>query len=620
MRKYCILYVVLFLIALGMVGCKDEYSEKPFSGETEVIEETEDDEKFTGEVIDLINEYDGEKIDESALKNPYYSKRLIVKGNGEKLDLTGYGAKVVICGPDNLYVLQFTAQDAAKAACEELAGRSDIEYCEPDQYTKITEEESSEPMSWGVHETGADVYAEHVKQRSENDKVIVAVVDTGVYKHPFLKNRIAPHGKDFVDDDFNPDDLHSHGTHVAGTIVDCTPNLNIQILPVRVLGADGFGSHFRVSLGIRYAVNQGADVINLSLVGGRNNIVDDAVLYARSRRCTVVVAAGNENEDTENYSPAHLENCIVVAAVDENLKKANFSNWGESIDIAAPGVNIVSCVPELSKGSVVGGTTTRKNGTSMATPHIAAFAAMIKMEKPTMSPDEVLEELQKHCVDLGDAGWDSYYGWGVPDFRRNTEPSEPPKKETVNVDAEEVYREVLQEYKAAAEHNFAGDLIEQGKYINGGAWNLSGDACIYDGYSIYYRMEDFTGDGNPELFISVNERELLDVYGMQNGKPVRVLNSNLSVAYRSRSYITKDKKIKNTAVGGALDTRIEYYKFSDAGTSLELEKQYIYNGWEGDTYTYIDSNHISTNISKEEYMHLYSEYDVDFESGWELLY
>lgn len=254
-----------------------------------------------------------------------------------------------------------------------------------------------------------------------NDNITVAVVDSGVYKHSFLKDRIADGGMDFVDNDMNPDDESRHGTHVEGTIVDCTPGLNVKILPVRVLGVDGRGSWLRISLGIRYAVNYGAQIMNLSLGGkGISQTVDNAVLYTINRGCTVVAAAGNDNSDIADYSIAHLDRCIVVAAVDEELKRADFQEWGsnlgQSIDIAAPGVNIVSCVPNRVGGFTIGGKKESAGGTSMATPHVSALAAMIKLKNPSLTPSGIEKEIVNRCVDLGEAGWDPYYGWGIPDF------------------------------------------------------------------------------------------------------------------------------------------------------------------------------------------------------------
>lgn len=645
MKKYRIVWIILLLVVfIGGVGygvlnyfsAGRGQKEEPYFDETIVVEKNSFDE-FASEIANLINEYDGSKIDEEAFSIPYYSRRLIVQGAGEELDLTLYGAKVVIQGPDDLYVMQFTTREAAEEACGRLQDVPNIEYCEPDQYAGSLESDGDyEAMSWGVNQIGADVYAKHIKGVT-NESITVAVVDSGVYKHSFLKDRIAVGGIDFVDNDMNPDDKNSHGTHVAGTIVDCTPGLNVKILPVRVLGADGFGSWLRISLGIRYSVSRGAQIVNLSLGNkgqkGISQTVDNAVLYAINRGCTVVAAAGNDGWDVEDCSIAHLDRCIVVSAVDSNLQKASFSNWGSSVDVAAPGVNIVSCIPNLTGGFTIGGTKIDKSGTSMATPHITALAAMVKLENPSFSPGEVEAEIINHCIDLGETGWDMYYGWGIPDFSDKTDDVKSDISETSDMTSDEqfieepvqiepmkVYQDVLAEYKMLAENNFDSSLKEQVRYANEGVWNFSGQ----DQYSVYYRLADLAGDGEPELLISINEKEtpynIVDIFGIKDGKLVAVIESHESVGYRSRYYITTDNRIKNVGSGGALNTVIIYYRLQAGSVISEMEDQYIYDGWDGDQYTHIDSGGVSESISEDEYMYFSSGEDVDFENEWTLLY
>lgn len=397
--------------------------EKPYEGET-MLTTTSSFDEFSKEVVDLVKRYDGNSIDSEAVSMPFYSRRLIVQGKGEALDLSSYGAKEVIQGIDYLYVMQFTTQETAKQACEVISNMEAVEYCEPDQYAEATEyEENIEHMSWGVSRIGADAYSERVKAMTDAE-ITVAVVDSGVYKHPFLKDRIVDGGRDFIDDDMKPDDEHSHGTHVAGTIVDCTSGLNVKILPVRVLGSDGKGSMLAISLGVRHAVDRGAKIINMSLSGLKNQTLDNAVIYAVSRGCTVVVTAGNDNISTENKTPAHLEECIVVSAINDQLEKADFSNWGESVDFAAPGVDILSCVPKFFLGIPYGDAKGIMSGTSMAAPHISALAAMIKLENPAMTAEEIQNVMKGYSIDLGETDWDPFYGWGMPDFSNEIESDE----------------------------------------------------------------------------------------------------------------------------------------------------------------------------------------------------
>lgn len=617
------LAVLMFLYLLKTKDNQTYYEEN-----TVIVKETFD--EFADEIIELVKRYD-QKVDEKMSQEPYGSRRLIVQGNERtRLDLVSYGADVAVQGPDDLYVLQFSDKEKAEEA-HVLLQKEDIEYCEPDIYAKAAEEAAAyKPMSWGAEEMNAHQYAKKVRENT-GEHMTVAVIDTGVYHHSFLAGRILEGGRDFIDGDYEAEDEKGHGTHVAGTIVDCTPGLNVKILPVRVLDRSGRGSALIINLGVRYAVQEGAQVLNLSLGGATNRTMDNAVFYAVNRGCTVVVAAGNEEQNTQEVSPAHLEECIVVSAIDGQKGKADFSNWGESVDFAAPGVGIVSCVPRLIWGLPFGETKSSYNGTSMATPHISAFAAMIKLEFPQLSPSEVYEKLKGMCVDLGDPGEDEYYGWGMPQFHETkeeelpelleTEPETEKKEETEQSNPMDGYGEVLEEYRWLAENHFAYYELQQDiRYANEGTANFGGKTA----YCVYYRLEDLAGDGESELLISVNEKgkafNIVDIFGKDHGKPVALIESNEAVGYRSTYYITTDHRVKNYSSGGALNTWTTYYTLPENSVVLVKDAEYAYDGWNGDQCTYTDSAGKSTAISKERYDAVSSDADVETESEWILLY
>lgn len=346
----------------------------------------------------------------AAADNDFYSSRLIVQASSP-IDLDRFNPSNYIVGPDNLYLVQFESSRAAEKAFKELANMQEVVYVEPDGYlgSGDYQEAATEPKSWGVKAIGADKLAEYVGSTT-NNSITVAVVDTGVSNHTFLDSRILSGGYDFVDNDKNPSDMHYHGTHVAGTIVDCTPGINVYILPVRVLDENGNGYSSMVGAGIRYAADHGAKVINLSLGGGHSNYVDSAVQYAINRGVCVVVAAGNDYGNTSDHCPAHITSAITVGAVDSNLQKAAFSNSGSSLDIVCPGVGIASCIP--------GGGYKTLDGTSMATPHAAAAVAMLRLLYPSKTPSEIESLLRSHTTDLGDSGWDVAYGSGLPNLKQ----------------------------------------------------------------------------------------------------------------------------------------------------------------------------------------------------------
>jgi Subtilase family len=249
--------------------------------------------------------------------------------------------------------------------------------------------------------------------------VVVAVVDTGVdYTHQDLDGQmwrntreIAGNGRDddgngYIDDvmgwdffsnDNNPMDITSatnmgHGTHVAGTIAAENNGMgitgvayNARIMAVRALGSSGSGSVTGIAQGIRYAADNGADVINLSLGGGYSTDIDTAVRYASSRGAVVVMAAGNDGL-SQPGSPARMATSvgIAVGAIDRNWNMASFSNRaGNTVMdyVVAPGVGILSTVP--------GNRYTSMNGTSMATPHVAGVVALMLSANPNLTPNQV---------------------------------------------------------------------------------------------------------------------------------------------------------------------------------------------------------------------------------------
>ena len=200
-------------------------------------------------------------------------------------------------------------------------------------------------------------------------------------------------GWDFVYNDANPDDVNGHGTHVAGTIAAemnasgaTGVAFDAMIMPVRVLGNSGSGSTRAVAEGIRYAVDNGADVINLSLGGGYSSSILSAIQYADRNGVFVVAAAGNDGASVASYPALHsgsLSNVISVGAHNSTGRIAGFSNddGGRAVQVDAPGVGIYSTLPNNRFGNY--------SGTSMAAPHVAGLAALIVSANPEISNSEL---------------------------------------------------------------------------------------------------------------------------------------------------------------------------------------------------------------------------------------
>ena len=369
-----------------------------------------------------------------------YTNRVVVRAEHE-YDFSQYKPIAILSDTEYKYILQFDSVDTTEKCLEDLQNKEGIVYAELDVVESLPDDECFDvetvsnyslraSNSWGVSEIEADRYAEYLANNF-NSHITVAVIDTGVKSVPFLSGRILGGGRDYVNGDNDPTDDQGHGTHVAGTIVDCTPNLNIDILPIKVLKPDweyrktskqwvlnGVGNASQIAAGIDYAVAQGVDVINLSLGGPHSQQKDEAINKAIKSGITVVVAAGNENDNTYNHCPAHNSDAIVVSAVNSSLNRSSFSNYGQAVDVAAPGENIKSCVIDGiydPNGNKYYTTEFESwNGTSMATPHISAAVAMIKYSGIAKSPSDVCSKLTSTCKDLGATGKDIYYGYGIP--------------------------------------------------------------------------------------------------------------------------------------------------------------------------------------------------------------
>jgi type VII secretion-associated serine protease mycosin len=263
-----------------------------------------------------------------------------------------------------------------------------------------------------------NVSFEDAWHQADGTGVTVAVIDTGVEaSHPDLAGQLLS-GRDYVggvDSGWTATDPNGHGTHVSGIIAARSGNgmgisgaaPGVKILPVRVLGADGIGSLADVAAGIRWAADNGAKVINLSLGATTGDIsLETQVTYALGRGVVIVAAAGNDHTNAAFY-PASYAGVIAVAATTSDNQRATFSNYGSQIAVSAPGVAITS--------TYKGGAYEVLSGTSMASPYAAAEAALIVQANPSLAPAGVKDRMQSTARDIGAANFDQYTGYGLID-------------------------------------------------------------------------------------------------------------------------------------------------------------------------------------------------------------
>lgn len=263
--------------------------------------------------------------------------------------------------------------------------------------------------------------------------VKIAVLDTGIdHNHPSLANFVNTSlGRTFVGG--TTMDVQGHGTHVAGTIASYGSvsgvMQNATLIPVKVLGDDGSGSLYGITQGILYAANIDADVINMSLGGGGyNQSMDEAVQTATSQGTIVVAASGNDGASSISY-PAAYSSVIAVGSVTSNRTRSSFSNYGSGLELMAPGSNIYSTYPNSRY--------TTLSGTSMATPHVAGVAGLIRAANPNISVSQARQILRDTAQEAGSS---TQYGYGIVDAHAavvaasgggGTTPPPPSSTETV---------------------------------------------------------------------------------------------------------------------------------------------------------------------------------------------
>lgn len=281
------------------------------------------------------------------------------------------------------------ANNPSKSASESIINKlkqdPSVEYVEPNYIyqASFTPNDPGLSQQWAWSRIQA-FSAWDVTQGSSS--TVIAIVDTGIQRsHPDLSTKIVA-GWDYVQNDNAPDDQNGHGSHVAGTSAAMTNNStggagtcpNCNLMPVRVLDANGSGTLVNVANGINFAANNGAKVINLSLGGSGSSTLQSAVDNAWNRGVFLACAAGNDNTSSQaNAYPGAYPNCFAVASTTSTDARSSFSNYGTWVEAAAPGSSIYSTWLNSGYNTI--------SGTSMATPHVAGLAGLLASQGLTNS-------------------------------------------------------------------------------------------------------------------------------------------------------------------------------------------------------------------------------------------
>ncbi|SDC11185.1 S8 family peptidase [Shouchella lonarensis] len=357
---------------------------------------------------------------EETKESPFHPSQAVVKlARGIEITtwLADHSQYKLISANDPYFVLQQDGKEVTRII-EDLRQQQDISFAEPN-YAFVNQvltqpenirpnDEFFKPHQWNLPQ----IESEEGWAFSNGKNTTIAIIDTGVDpRHPDLRGKLVD-GYNAIHDNSDFHDENGHGTHVAGIAAAMTNNVEgiagvsweSKIMPIKALDADGEGSSYSVARAIYWAVDHGADIINLSLGDYEQaNILYEAIQYAYANDIVLISASGNDNDDALMYPAAYPE-VITVAAVDENRNRAFFSNYGTHVDVAAPGEHIASTY--LDQQYVV------LSGTSMAAPHVAGLAALVRSAQPTLTNAEVGELIMKMADSSGRSAHDMYYGFG----------------------------------------------------------------------------------------------------------------------------------------------------------------------------------------------------------------
>jgi type VII secretion-associated serine protease mycosin len=346
------------------------------------------------------------------------------------------GAELLREGPLNYVTLRLTPEEDFEQQLKKLKNLPGVKRVSQREKIRLSNSVISDPGyqdQWGLSQVKADKAWD---LGATGEGIIIAVVDTGVdINHPDLKDNLVSGYNGILrsESPYALKDNNGHGTHVAGIaaarmngigVVGIAPQA--KIMPIKAMNQTGEGYDDVIADGVAWAADHGAKIINLSLGSSDiTPILQDALAYATGEGSLIVAAAGNYDPTTQKNPgvsfPAADPNVLAVTASTESNSIASFSSTGNEVELAAPGEKIVSTWWDRTRGSGY----VESSGSSMAAPFVSGEAALIWSKHPDWTREQVLEVLRESAQDLGTAGRDSSYGYGLIDAEMAIKLAEP---------------------------------------------------------------------------------------------------------------------------------------------------------------------------------------------------
>lgn len=394
------------------------------------------------EVSELVQQYDTTLLNEeensdNGITREVKTSRLIVKTK-EQIDL--FDAIDCVKGL-GFYFVQFEDYDSAKAAYDSYKSKGyivEFDSIIKKNFDEVSSSEETDDTMWAYERVGVDKALEYLSSKNLND-VTVAVLDTGVdYTHELFSNRIIKTNLNFSNSGNENDcmDTDGHGTNVAGIVALSTPN-TVTIEPYRIGEDNGDLLFSSMIFAYEYILNSNnkPDILNMSygtstLFG--YELYSDYYEELYNSGIIMVSAAGNANTLAQQNAPACFDSVLAVASSDINNKKSSFSNFGNAVNVAAPGENVYTA-------QLGGGYTTDFSGTSASTPLTAGAAAVLLSVDNRLTNEGVYERIEKTATDVQVKGYSDWCGSGIINYEKLTGQSVTEGSVSFNIDEGDYY-------------------------------------------------------------------------------------------------------------------------------------------------------------------------------------